>query len=63
MATTLPDHIGTAGEQGALLIEKVAADGTATVRDPASGQLSVVRLGILDVSGVLTIVAVGPGSG
>lgn len=54
-------HIPTSDELGAYL-EKVAADGTLTVRN-ADGSLVTARLGVLDVNGTLTLVAVGPGSG
>ena len=43
--------------------EERVADGTCVVYNPATGQRTTCRLGILSVSNMLTIVAVGPGSG
>jgi hypothetical protein len=63
MAAPVPDHIPTAEEVGCHLIEKIAQDGTCIVRDANSGQLTTCRLGILEVTNQLTVVAVGPGSG
>jgi hypothetical protein len=55
-------HVPTSDELGAYLVEKVASDGTLTVQN-ADGSLVTARLGVLDVGGTLTLVAVGPGSG
>jgi hypothetical protein len=60
----LPDHIPTSAELPAHLVEKIAADGTAIVRDATTGQLTTVRLGLYSIAGnVFALVAVGPGSG
>jgi hypothetical protein len=55
-------HIPTSDELDAYLVEKVASDGTLTVQD-ASGNLVTARIGVLQVNGTYTLVAVGPGSG
>jgi hypothetical protein len=62
-AEPLPDHTPTADEIGAHLIEKLNADGTFMVKDATTQQLTTMRLGVLELSGELTLVAVGPGSG
>ena len=58
----IPPHIPTADEIDAYVIEKVAADGTITVQDK-NGNLVTARIAVIDVNGVWTIAAVGPGSG
>ena len=37
-------------------------DGTVTVKDATTGQPMTMRLGVLSVSGLLMVVAIGPGS-
>jgi hypothetical protein len=60
----LPVHLPTSDEAPAHLVEKIAADGTATVRDSTTGQLTTVRLGLYLMAGnVWAVVAVGAGSG
>jgi hypothetical protein len=62
-ATPLPEHTPTSAEVDAHLVEKIAQDGTLVVHDAVSGQLTTMKIAVLDVGGQLTIVAVGPGSG
>jgi hypothetical protein len=62
-ATALPAHIPTNAEASAHLVLDVSKDGTITLRDAATNQLTTMRLAVISVSGQLTIVAVGPGSG
>jgi hypothetical protein len=60
----LPVHLPTSDEAPAHLIEKIAADGTAVVKDSTTGQLTTVRLGLYSLAGnVFALVAVGAGSG
>jgi hypothetical protein len=60
----LPVHLPTSDEAPAHLVEHIHADGTATVRDATTGQLTTFRLGIYSIAGsVFALVAVGPGSG
>src|SRR5262245_59983043 len=56
----VPPHIPTDDESNAMLIEKIAADGTCEVFNSDNGQRTVCRLGVASISGQLTIVAVGP---
>ena len=58
----IPPHVPTADEINGYVITKIAADGTIMVED-ANGNLVQARIGVLQVSGTWTIVAVGPGSG
>lgn len=63
-ATPLPVHVPTVpDESNAHVIERLNNDGSFTVQDATTGQLTTMRLGVLDVAGQLTLVAVGPGSG
>jgi hypothetical protein len=62
-APPIPPHIPTADELGALIIEKIAQDGTCVVFNQDTGERTMCRLGILPVSNTLTLVAIGPGSG
>jgi uridine kinase len=58
---TEPIHIQTADEASAHLIESIHDDGTATVRDSTTGQVTTVRLGLYLISGNLwALLAVGP---
>lgn len=58
-APELPDHIDTAAEADAHIVERLTNDGTIWVRDANSGQLRPMRLGLTKVSDELTIVVVG----
>jgi hypothetical protein len=62
-AEPLPDHTPTADEIGAHIVERLNNDGTFQVRDATTGQVTTMRLGVMEFSGELTLVAVGPGSG
>jgi hypothetical protein len=62
-APPLPPHIPTADELGAIIVEKIAQDGTCVVFNQDTGERTMCRLGILSVSNTLTLVAIGPGSG
>jgi len=61
-ATALPVHIPTNAEASTHLVTNISMDGTITVKDATTGQPTTMRLGVLSVSGQLTLVAVGPGS-
>jgi hypothetical protein len=61
-ATALPVHIPTNGETSSHLVRSISADGTITVLDATTNQPVTMRLGVISVSGQLTLVAVGPGS-
>jgi hypothetical protein len=60
-ASALPVHIPTNAEASSHLVRGISADGTITVLD-ATNQPVAMRLGVISVSGQLTLVAVGPGS-
>jgi hypothetical protein len=63
MATEpLPVHIPTAEEASAHVVERLTNDRTLVVRDATTGQVTTMRLGVTEWDGVLTLVAVGPGS-
>jgi hypothetical protein len=59
----VPPHIPTTDEVGAYVVEKIANDGTCVVYNSDTGQRRTCRLGVLQVGGQWTLVAVGPGSG
>jgi len=61
-ATALPVHVPTNAEASSHLVTNVAQDGTITVTDATTGGRMTMRLGVLSVSGQLTLIAVGPGS-
>jgi hypothetical protein len=61
-ATVLPTHIPTNAEASSHVITNVSRDGTITVKDATTNQSVTMRLGVLSVTGQLTLVAVGPGS-
>ena len=61
-ATLLPAHIPTNAEASSHLVTAVSADGMIQVKDATTNQTVTMRLGVLSVSGQLTLVAVGPGS-
>jgi hypothetical protein len=61
-AAALPTHIPTNAEASSHLVLDVSKDGTLTLRDAATNQLTTMRLAVVSVSGQLTLVAVGPGS-
>ena len=55
----LPDHIPLASEAPAHVVQKIANDGTLMVKDAVTGDMRQMRLGVAEVSGERTIVAVG----
>jgi hypothetical protein len=61
-ATALPVHIPTNAEASSHLVTNVSQDGTITVVDATTGGRLTMRLGVINVGGQLTLVAVGPGS-
>ena len=61
-ASALPVHIPTNAEASSHLVTNIAQDGTITVTDATTGGKVTMRLGVISVSGQLTLVAVGPGS-
>jgi hypothetical protein len=61
-ATALPAHIPTNAEASSHVVTAVGNDGTITVKDATTGQSLMMRLGVVSVSGQLTLVAIGPGS-
>lgn len=62
-ATVLPTHIPTNTEASSHLLTNISQDGSIQVKDATTGQAVTMRLGVINVSGQLTLVAVGPGSG
>jgi hypothetical protein len=61
-ATALPVHIPTNAEASSHLVTNIAQDATVTVVDATTGGRLTMRLAVINVSGQLTLVAVGPGS-
>jgi len=60
-ASALPVHIPTNAEASSHLVRNISADGTITVIDATTNQPVTMRMGVINVSGQLTLVAVGPG--
>jgi hypothetical protein len=60
-ATVLPVHVPTNAEASSHLVTSIGNDGTLTVKDATTGQPVTMRLGVIGISGQLTLVAVGPG--
>jgi hypothetical protein len=61
-ATATPPHVPSNAEANSHLVRNISQDGTITVLDATTNQPVTMRLGVISVSGQLTLVAVGPGS-